>query len=355
MIERRFFLPIRNFENTSQFAILPGALLAVLLAQYASADDSVTRVRFLMGTTCAVHASAPVEATEAAFAEIERVERLISTWNDESELSLVNARAGGDPIIVSAELFDLLCQAADWSERTGGAFNPLIAPMIEIWQVRGAGRIPTRAEIDASVRAARLDRLVFDRASRSVTLDAGVRFEEGGFGKGYALDRAMDLAVGGGCSECVIDFGGQLIVHSDRPVAIGIAHPESRGTEALAISMTRGSVSTTSGSEKWFDTAAGRLSHVIDPRTGEALPPRGSVSVVHDSALVADLLSTALYVMGPEEGLAWAEANDVAAIFIVPDSGRWSVIASNAAHNPGLGLTSLSADFRLKGNQLNVP
>jgi thiamine biosynthesis lipoprotein len=115
----------------------------------------------------------------------------------------------------------------------------------------------------------------------------------------------------------MIDFGGQLAVRGS--LRVSVADPERRDHAVLAFTLANASLSTSSGSEKTFTAKGRRFSHLLDPRSGEALPPRGSVSVIADDALSADILSTALYVMGKDEGLRWADANGVAALFIDPN------------------------------------
>ena len=243
--------------------------------------------RFLMGTICEVAAPAP--DAEAAFAEAKRIEGMLSTWTEESELARVN-RGEMQP---SPELRALLDQTLQWSRRTDRAFDPHVRGLIDAWKTRGDGAVPERAALDSAMH--------------------DTRFEEGAFGKGYALDRMLAKIES---PETMIDFGGQLAVRG--AMRVSVADPERRTHAVLAFTLTNASLSTSSGSEKTFIANGRRFSHIIDPRTGEALPPRGSVSVVANDALTADILSTALYVMGERDGLRWADANGVAAIFIDP-------------------------------------
>jgi thiamine biosynthesis lipoprotein len=213
---------------------------------------AVVRMQYLMGTTCEISAQSEPQ-TEAAFAEAKRIEGMLSTWIDDSELIRVNRGAEPGP-----ELRTLLARASDWSEKTGGAFDPR-------WRRDGT-------------------------------------YEAGAFGKGYALDRMLALIDG----DAAIDFGGQLIVRGTREVAI--ASPADRAKPLLELTLTNASLSTSGNSEQ--------PGHIFDPRTGKSIPGRGSVSVIAGDALTADILSTALFVMGEEDGLRWADAHGVAAIFI---------------------------------------
>jgi len=273
------------------------------------------RARFLMGTVCEVAAHDPRQI-EAAFAEAKRIESMLSTWIPDSALSRLNHGAAGSQ---PAELKALLDRTLDWSRRTNGAFDPRIKALIDVWKTREDGALPS-AE---AIRAAR----------------AGTEFEEGAFGKGYAIDRMLAVIDG----EAMINFGGQIGVRG--AVRVSIADPEDRQKPVVALTLRDGSLSTSSGSEKTFEVAGRRFSHLIDPRTGEALPPRGSVSVIADDALTADILSTALYVLGEDDGLRWADANGVAAIFIDP---LHHVRLSAKARERARGLELLDRNFSLK-------
>jgi thiamine biosynthesis lipoprotein len=226
------------------------------------------RAQFLMGTVCEIEAANP----DAAFAEARRIEAMISTWRDDSELSRLNRGEIAKP---SPELDALLREATAISRETGGAFDPTIG------------------------------RFTLPRRGAKGTID------EGGFGKGYALDRMLALTEG----DAVINFGGQIAVRGAREVAI--AHPLHRDRPAVTLTLRDASLSTSSDSEQ--------PGHILDPATGRPIPSWGSVSVIDSSAFRADALSTALYVMGPERGLAWARAHNVVAIFIT-DLGEitWS-------------------------------
>ena len=217
------------------------------------------RAQFLMGTVCEIEARNP----EPAFAEARRIEAMISTWRDDSELSRLNH---GEIATPSPELDALLRDAMAISRETDGAFDP------------------------------RVGRFTLPRRGAKGSID------EGGFGKGYTLDRMLAVTPG----DVMINFGGQIAVRGAREVAI--AHPRHRDRPLVTLTLRDASLSTSSNSEQ--------PGHILDPATGKSAPSWGSVSVIDPSALRADALSTALYVMGPERGLAWARAHNVVAIFI---------------------------------------
>ncbi|MGZ5474895.1 MAG: FAD:protein FMN transferase [Thermoanaerobaculia bacterium] len=273
------------------------ALVALALVPFPAPASAVevSRVRYLMGTVCEISVDGDASEADAAFTEAARIERFLSTWRDDSELSRLNR---GDASAASPELRSLLDRVMVWRDRTGGAFEPRIRPLIDAWKTRGEGALPSREVI-----ADALERI---RSGQSA-------LEEGGFGKGYALDRMLAVTRS---PHVVINFGGQIAVRGEARVSI--ADPDHRHQPLLDVTVRDASLSTSAGSEKSFTAGGRRFTHIFDPRSGEALPPRGSVSVIAQDALSADILSTALYVMGPDEGLKWANEHRVAALFITP-------------------------------------
>ena len=305
----------------------------VLTSLMFAAVAEATRARYLMGTVCEI--TAPPARIEPAFREADRIEKFLSTWRPDSELSHVNAARGG---VVSPELAAILTRAMEIARTTDGAFNPLVRPIVDVWRTRDRGAIPTAAAIADAVARASLANATVD--GNTIALANGAQFEEGGFGKGYALDRMLRCGAGNP-APMLVNFGGQIAVCGEARVTI--ADPEHRDRPVLALALKDASLSTSSGSEKTFDVNGTRFSHIVDPRTGHALPPRGSVSVIAASAFDADALSTALYVMGPDDGVRWADAHRVAAIFITPDH---DIVLSASVTRRGFEV--LDSKFKLK-------
>ncbi|HEY0591469.1 MAG TPA: FAD:protein FMN transferase [Thermoanaerobaculia bacterium] len=337
---------------------MPRFLLTLVLPLLVSSCASVpprgapmeSRARYLMGTACVISlpAGPGVDAdADAAFDEIARIEALVSTWRADSELSRLNRANPGSAVGVSAEVADLLDRAARLAEETGGAFTPLAGRLIEMWGLRNEGRIPDGAAVRAAARAIAAGGLRIDRERRTVARIGDVAVEEGGFAKGYALDRAVEVLRRRGVRRALLDFGGQVALYGfGAPIEIDIAHPEDRQRPAVRIAIASGSIATSSGSEKSFASGPNRYSHIVDPRSGMALPPSGSATAIHEEALVADALSTAFYVLGPREGLALADGKGLAAIWLVPEEGgAWRVVRSAAASALPL---EIHTDFNVK-------
>lgn len=307
---------LRRIETKSQFLLF---LLPFCLSLDAQAAPQTVRAQYLMGTVCEISSDGANPVTTEAFEEIARVESMLSTWKPQSELARLNQSPVGQPAELSEELFALLSRALSWSVRTGGTFNPLVGRLVDVWGLRTGGAVPDAATLSAARDSARLDQVTLNAGRHTIQRHTDTWFEEGAFGKGYALDRAIALLRHRGVSQATINFGGQLAFFGQTSSLIEIASPEDRTQPIVRLRFPAGSVSTSGGSEKTFSARGRSFIHIVDPRSGEALPPRGSVTVFSPGAFDADVLSTALFVLGPDEGIPWAEANGVAVLYLLPD------------------------------------
>ncbi len=283
----------------------------LLCAPALVAAQGLDRTVLAMGTRLQIHlegAGDLAAASEAALRESARIEAACSTWDPASAWSRLNA-AGGRPVALDPEWLDLLATARAWQVRMDGAFDPVLMALLQAWDVRGGGhRRPTAGELDRARRASGARLLALDRrAGTAQLLDPSAGVEEGGFLKGYALDRMRRAA---GTASGLLDFGGQLLAWG-RPVEASVADPRDRGRARIRLVLKDASLACSGTSER------GR--HILDPRTGRPSPAWGSVAVVASDGLTADILSTALYVLGPERGLAWADRHAAAAAFLLND------------------------------------
>lgn len=244
---------------------------------------------------------------ERALAECARIDAECSTWNPRSTWSQVNA-AEGQPVRLSEEWLALLSQMKAWNLGTEGAFDPVLMALMRVWGVREGGRIPDAADVLAASGASGAQLLELDdEAGTARLLDPEAGLEEGGFLKGYALDRMRKASK---AETGWMDFGGEILAWGS-PYAASLADPQRKDQPRLTLHLQNAALASSSLSER------GR--HILDPRSGQPCEAWGSAAVVTAEALTADVLSTALYVLGPEAGLAWAECHDVAAAFFLND------------------------------------
>ncbi len=274
--------------------------------------ERIARHLAVMGTAFALTVSAPthgiaLDASEAAVRAVEAADRLLSTWRDDTPLSRLNAARPGLAVPVAPELFALLRRVFEWEETTGGAFDPTVAPLVRAWGLRGAGRIPTPSQLTQARGSVGPSLFTFEESSLSVSRrDALAGIDEGAWGKGWALERAAEAARAAGASSLVLDLGGQVLA-SGEEIAVSVAHPRDRSRTVGTLRLRNASASTSGNSERAVTVNGRRIGHLFDPRTGKPAPDFGSVTVVAPDGLTADVLSTALFVLGPEKGLALSE------------------------------------------------
>jgi thiamine biosynthesis lipoprotein len=291
----------------------------------------VIRARSAMGTVLEIDAFgadriSTEAAVTAAFQAVDEVERRLSNWRADSELSRANA-ATGRPFSLSPATWRSLSAALSLARETDGAFDPTVGAITEALGLTGREPDPRRARPEAvGWQKARLDA----RARTLFFATAGGSIDSGGFAKGEALDRALLELHRHGVGAARLNFGGQIsLAGTTTAVArredlgeVSIAEPRPGSARELCrFSPGDGSVSTSGLSE--------HPGHIVDPRTGTAVPFAGSVTVVADTGTRADALSTALFVLGPTAGIAFADRRGITAVFVVPLSGGgWDLLPS---------------------------
>lgn len=308
---------------------------------------TLVRSRFLMGAPLVIEAGAPDpgRAIEAAFVEVARLEESLSNWRPASEVSRMNRDAGHGPVHLGHDLCDVVGRALGWARDSGGAFDPTVEPVVRSLGIRSeAGRRPDQPEPPAAGpgsapvgwRGVR-----FDPATCTIAFAVdGMGIDLGGIGKGYALDAAAAVLRHAGATAARLDFGGQVLVFGSGPDAggwrIGVADPRDRDRPALAIVLDAGSVATSGDGERRVTGPDGApIGHHIDPDTGRPIAWDGSVSVRASDATDADALSTALFVMGPDRGLAWAAEHHLDVVYLAPaDGGGLDRRAAGALFEP---------------------
>jgi thiamine biosynthesis lipoprotein len=319
----------------------------------------------VMGTTLNVAVRAAdresaLAVSEVAIAEVRRVENLLTTWRDDSPLALLNAAPAGKEVALDPELAAVLKDVFTWAATTGRAFDPTVLPLIRAWDLRGKGRIPSGEELAAALAATGPDRFRFDPARTTATrLVPPAGIDDGAWGKGYALDRAADRLLSAGVKDLLIDLGGQVVARGmdtgGQAWTVAIAHPSHRHQPVVVLALPNVSASTSGNSERSREVAHRRIGHLLDPRTGHPASDFGSATVVAPSALVADVLSTAFFVLGPDQGLALSARlrtqgtpNEV--LFLVEHGGVLTAVASE-----GLIKLVLSADASVRGLRTKRP
>ena len=284
-----------------------------------------------------------LERLERALSELEGADRELSTWRRDSAVSDFNRAPLGATWTAGAQLCRMFVSIFAWKEASGGAFDPAIGALVSAWGLHVGGRRPTGAELARARAQSGLHLVDFNANACTLTRRAAVTLDVGAFGKGEALDRATALLSG---TSFLIDLGGQVTVGEPgphgQPWTVDVAHPARRDQLAFSLSVRHGSVATSGGSERDVVVGGRRVSHILDPRSGQPSLFDGSVTVWHERGLAADVLSTALYVMGPGKGLPWAASRGLSVAFLIPDPEgvRIAETAAFASLRSGESLTT---------------
>jgi FAD:protein FMN transferase len=282
----------------------------------------------IMGTRCAVelwatdHAAGEA-AMDAVFADMRRIDLLMSTYKPESEMSRVNANAAKTPVKVSVELFNLLQTSLEYSKLSNGVFDITYASVGYLYDYRAHTRPDSKA-IAAALPGVDYRQLKLDPANHSVAFGKpGMRIDLGGIAKGYAVDRGIELLRKRGFDHAMVNSGGDTRVIGDRqgkPWMIGIRHPDRKDEVVLRMPLEDAAFSTSGDYERFFEEGGVRYHHILDPKTGLSPHAVRSVTIIASTATRTDGLSKTVFILGPEKGLAFINSlTDADAIVIAAD------------------------------------
>jgi thiamine biosynthesis lipoprotein len=263
-----------------------------------------------------------------AIAEISRIEKLISSWNENSQTSEINRNAGIKPVKVDKELFELIKRAIGISKLTDGAFDISYASMDRIWKFDGSmTKMPSEEEIIASVEKVGYQNIVLDEKKSTVFLKLeGMKIGFGAIGKGYAADKAKTLLISKGVSSGIINASGDMNTWGTQPNGnewkVAITNPMDKNKVFALLPITNGAVVTSGDYEKYVSFNGKRFTHIIDPRTGYPSTGIISVTIFAPSAELADALATSVFVMGKETGLDRINQLPKVECIIIDDKGN---------------------------------
>jgi thiamine biosynthesis lipoprotein len=286
----------------------------------------------VMGTVLRVVAHATADSVAEAAAEagrsaVFRVDSLMSHYRPGSDVGRLTSAAGsGAWVSLSGETLEVLQSSLAWAERSGGAFDPTVGPLMRAWGFFDHEPARPTPERLAAVRPlVDWTAVAVEPAEGAARLEReGMSIDFGAIAKGYALDRAMDSMRAAGALAGMVDLGGNVSVFGPPPGGdsvwtVGIRHPRSEAELMGRVAVSAGSVATSGDYQQMFEEDGVRYSHLMDPRTGE--PARGvvAVTVAAPGGARADALSTILFVLGPVEGRAFLDEHepDVAAVWLM--------------------------------------
>ena len=279
-------------------------------------------------TVWTADAQGAARAIDAVYAEFERLDRLLSVWQPDSDVQRLNAAAGLGPIPVGPDLRAVLQAASEAGRRTGGKFDVTFGALADVWRFDHDqdNRVPTADEIGGRLPLVDYSAVQVDAAAGTATIQRpGMRVHLGGIGKGYAVDRGAAILRESGFGDFLIQAGGDLYAagrRGDRPWRVGLFDPRGTAGETFAsIDLADETFSTSGDYERFFIQNGVRYHHLLDPDTGQPARLCRSVTILARRALTADWVSTGVFVLGPEAGMSLVESlPDVEAVIVTADN-----------------------------------
>ncbi|MEI6263931.1 MAG: FAD:protein FMN transferase [Sphingobacteriia bacterium] len=247
---------------------------------------------------------------QKAIDEIKRIEKLLTTFSEESETNLINANAGIAPVKVSKEIIQLIARSIKISLLTQGAFDISYGSIDKkLWNFdTNLKSLPDAETAKKSVRLINYRNIIIDEEKCTVFLaKQGMRIGFGGIGKGYAAEKAKQMLISEGVENGIVNASGDLTTWGHqpdgKPWTVGIAHPDMADTPFSYLNITNKAIATSGNYEKYAIINGKKYSHTIDPRTGLPVTGIKSVTIICNNAEMADALATPVTIMGIEAGL----------------------------------------------------
>lgn len=280
-----------------------------------AAAQAIDATRACMGTVCEIkvwHDDAAVvaRATGRAFDELARIEGLMTSWRDTSDVAHVNAAAGVSPVVVAPETLEVVKQGLWVAQLSHGAFDITVGAFKGLWKFDedNDGSLPARKDVEARRKLVNWHDVIIDERASTVKLRRpGQRLNLEGLAKGYAVDAAARVLRAEGLHDFIIKAGGDLFAAGSKggaPWRVGIQDPRGPHGRVIFVLELQDQAFNTSGDyERYVIRDGVRYHHILDARTG--FPARGSrgVTILARSAFLADTLDTAIFAVGPEEGM----------------------------------------------------
>jgi thiamine biosynthesis lipoprotein len=269
-------------------------------------------------------------AIDAALKEMIRIENMMSEWKPASELSKVNDSAGEDPVKVSPELYALIKHSIEISKLSEGRFDVTWLGAGRLWDFKAEHpKVPAVDAIQQAITLIDYRKILLDEKASTVGLQrAGMKIGLGGIAKGYAVDQAAKVIRNRGFKHFAVNAGGDLYCkgrNGKNLWRVGIKNPRKLSENLAVLPVSNLAVVTSGDYERYFVRDGKRYSHIMDPTTGWPVDHCRSVTVMAKEAWRADALSTAIFVLGPEKGMALAESLTEVECVVIDSKGQATV------------------------------
>ncbi|HTQ76204.1 MAG TPA: FAD:protein FMN transferase [Burkholderiales bacterium] len=290
----------------------------------------MSREEAIMGTAIRVelwHENAALgeSAIGAVMQEMHRIDRAMSPFKPDSELSRLNREAARAPVPVSRELFELMERSVEFSELSGGAFDITFASVGSMFDYR-AGTRPADDKVASALPGIDYRHIRLDHARRTIRFAHDkVQVDLGGIAKGHAVDNCIALLRARGVRQALVMAGGDSRVLGDkrgRPWMIGIQDPRNKDAMAARIPLVDAAISTSGDYERYFEEDGVRYHHILDPKTGMSATGVRSVTIIGPDATTTEGISKSVFIKGPEQGIRFVESLPEIDAVVIDDRGN---------------------------------
>ncbi len=297
-----------------------------------------TRISMACAYTIVVYgrdAQSLAQIVNAAFDEVDRIDRLMSHYKPESPLSRINREASQGWVKVEPELFDFIIECLKYSRESDGAFDITVGPLMKSWGFfRGEGRLPNETELAEAAGKVGYRHVITNQKNKTIRFDRpGVELDLGGIAKGYAVDRVIGLLKRRGIEKALVNACGSTVYGLGAPPGragweVEIQDPMDQKKAAATVILNNRTLSVSGSYEKFFEVDGERYSHVMDPRTGRPVRDVSSVAVLTESGTAGDALDNVFYVLGVEKSREYLKKiRGTEVFFFLPEQGKkWKLV-----------------------------
>lgn len=317
---------LKNIIKMNIYAIILSFMIMTSLAhaEWFKASHAV------MGTAINVElwhedAIAAQKNIERVINEMHRIDRLMSPYKQDSELSLINKLATKQPVKISTELFNLIKRSIEVSEISNGAFDITFASIGYLYDYRKK-LLPSQSEINSKLKTINYKNIILDEKNQTFYFtQPGMRIDLGGIAKGHAVDNAINILQKHGITQAMVSAGGDTRIIGDkqgRPWLVGIRAPRDKNKSAVVLPLSQTAISTSGDYERYFIKDGVRHHHIISPRTGDSVHELRSVSILTRDSTTADALSTTVFILGLKEGMKLVSSLPDTEAIIIDNKGK---------------------------------
>ena len=337
--------------------VLRGFLFLLILSLISCGRPEASRTEFALGTVCTVtlYEQGRAGVYNDIFSRLYEIENLMSVNIPSSDISRINAAAGIEPVYVHKDTFKVIERAVYFAHLTGGAFDPTVGPLVSLWDIGGLNEnIPSQEEIEAVLPLVNWHNIELNASTHSVFLtQTGMALDLGAIAKGYAADEIVLIIRNAGIDRAIINLGGDIITYGEKKDRthwrVGIQNPlGERGTIIGYLDVREKTVVTSGIYERFFEENGIRYHHIFSPSFGlpgkPGYPAQSgllSVTLITDVSMDADALSTAIFVLGYERGMAlFGSLPGIDAVFVFDDR--------SIRTTPGINFTLTDSNFYIR-------